>query len=149
VKRRNDAGGAGRKVISDQISASRIARSAITPAMSACASAPVPVALISSPLASSSTTWRHHSPSVMNASAKTFVFPLGGDEHHQAYAPTNVRKTLDTTLRGDVSYSSRCKAPPATLALPTNPNGSPIRRKAAPKSGLRLMDSIKITCKTS
>src|SRR5260370_30804710 len=43
---------------------SRIARSATTSAMSTCASAPVTVGLISWPLASSSTTWRHHSPSV-------------------------------------------------------------------------------------
>ena len=34
----------------------------------------------------------------MIATAKTFGSPLGGAEHHhQTYASTNVRKTLDTT----------------------------------------------------
>jgi hypothetical protein len=31
---------------------------------------------------------------------KNFRLPLGGAEHHQTYASTNVRKTLDTTLAG-------------------------------------------------
>jgi hypothetical protein len=34
----------------------------------------------------------------MNANTKTFGSPSGGDEHHQTYASTNVRKTLDTTM---------------------------------------------------
>ena len=35
----------------------------------------------------------------MSASEKNFRLPLGGAEHHQTYASTNVRKTLDTTVR--------------------------------------------------
>jgi hypothetical protein len=35
----------------------------------------------------------------MNTPAKIFGSPSGEPNNHQAYASTNVRKTLDTTLR--------------------------------------------------
>ena len=41
----------------------------------------------------------------MNGHAKTFGSPLGEAEHHQIYASTNVRKTLDTTGADAVRYS--------------------------------------------
>ena len=39
----------------------------------------------------------------MNTPAKTFGSPSGEPNNHQAYASTNVRKTLDTTASSELS----------------------------------------------